>query len=87
MQVTGNGGVPAGAAAALLNVTVTGASSFSYLTIAPAGPVPLASSLNWRPGQTIANAVTTKLSPAGVISVRNASGTTHVIADVAGWYG
>lgn len=88
VQISGNGGIPANAAAALLNVTVTDGTNHSFLSIWPAGQAaPLVSSLNWAPGITIPNSVTTKLNAAGAITVRNHAGTTHVIADVAGWYG
>ncbi len=83
----GAGGVPADAAAALLNLTATGTTATSYLTVAPAGQAPLASSLNWQPGQTVPNSVTAKLGPGGAISVRNPAGNVDVIADAAGWYG
>jgi hypothetical protein len=87
VQVTG-GSVPAGAGAALMNVTVTATTDSSWLTVWPTGqPKPLASSLNWGAGQTIANAVTAKLSATGAISIGNATGSTDVIADIAGWYG
>ncbi|HVL02953.1 MAG TPA: hypothetical protein VM386_00815 [Acidimicrobiales bacterium] len=89
MPIAGNGGVPAtGATAALLNVTVTGASATGFLTVWPSGQAaPLASSLNWVAGRTIPNSVTTKLGAGGAISVRNANGDVHVIADAAGWCG
>lgn len=48
---------------------------------------PLASSLNWRAGQTTSGSVTAKLSDSGAISIRNAAGAVDVIGDVAGWYG
>ena len=88
VQIGGNGGVPATAAAALLNVTVTGGTAGSFLSVWPAGqPAPLVSSLNWVPGVTIPNSVTTKLNAAGAITIRNAEGTVDVIADTNGWYG
>jgi hypothetical protein len=88
VQVAGAGGIPSGAAAALLNVTATATTAASYLTVWPAGQAaPLASSLNWAPGATIANSVTTKLSATGRISIKNAAGNVDVIADTAGWYG
>jgi hypothetical protein len=87
VQVTGRA-TPATATAVLLNVTVTSTTAGSFLTIWPAGETaPLASSLNWAPGQTIPNAVTSKLGATGAISVKNAAGDAHVLADVAGWYG
>ncbi len=82
------GEVPADAAGVLLNVTVTATTDSSNLRIYPTGlPVPTVSSLNWRPGWTIANAVTAKVGDSGQIDIFNNRGTTHVIADLAGWYG
>ncbi len=87
VQVTGAGGVPADATAVLLNVTVTGTTTPSFLTIWPAGqPAALASSLNWAAGDTIPNAVTAKLSTTGALTVKIDNGTAHVIADTAGRY-
>jgi hypothetical protein len=88
VKLTGVGGVPTNAAAVLLNVTVTGTTASSVLTIWPAGTTrPIVSSLNWSKGLTIPNAVTAKPNASGFVSVYNAAGSTHVIADVAGWYG
>lgn len=88
VQVGGAGGVPAGAAAVLANVTATSTTAPSYLTIWPAGQAqPLASSLNWAPNRTVPNAVTAALGTSGRIAVRNEAGTVDVLVDVAGWYG
>ena len=89
LQVTGRGGVPAvGVSAVVMNVTVTGPTAFSYLTVFPAGEaLPLAANLNFVPGQTVPNLVTAKLGANGQASIYNAAGTTHIVADVAGWYG
>jgi hypothetical protein len=87
VQATGVGGVPGGADAVTLNVTVTNASAASYLTLWPTGQSrPLASSLNWAPGRTVANAVTVKVGSGGKISVFNAGGSADVIIDVVGYY-
>ncbi|MEO5680804.1 MAG: hypothetical protein ABIS47_14175 [Acidimicrobiales bacterium] len=87
IQVTGVGNIPSGAAAALLNVTATDTTATSFLTTWPAqAPAPDTSSLNWQAGQTVPNAVTSRLSAGGAISVANAAGTVDVIADTAGWY-
>ena len=88
LQVSGGaGGVPAGATAVVLNVTVTQATAFSYLTVYPADTSrPLASNINFVSGDTRPNAVTVRLSPDGKIKLYNHAGATHVIADVAGWY-
>ncbi|MEO5679957.1 MAG: PQQ-dependent sugar dehydrogenase [Acidimicrobiales bacterium] len=88
VAVAGTGGMPADAGAALLNVTATGSTATSFLTIWPTGQsAPDASSLNWEPGQTIPNSVTAKVGTGGSVTIRNAAGDVHVIADTSGWYG
>jgi streptogramin lyase len=87
VTVAGAGGVPADATAVVLNVTVTEPTAASFLTIWPTGDVrPIASSLNWAPGQTIPNQVTVGVGTGGAVSVFNNAGTAHVIMDVAGYY-
>ncbi len=88
MVVVGRGGVPAtGVGAVALNVTVTEPSAASYLTVWPTGaPRPLASNLNFSAGQTVANAVITKVGANGSISIFDNSGATHVVVDVLGWF-
>ncbi|MEU4713110.1 right-handed parallel beta-helix repeat-containing protein [Micromonospora purpureochromogenes] len=87
-QVDLSGKLPAGATAAILNVTVTRPTANGVLKVFPAGStVPVASNLNFATGQTIPNLVTVPVV-AGKVSIHNASsGTTHVIADLAGYYG
>ena len=91
VAVGGVSGIPADADAVVLNVTVTGTTGSSFLTLWPAGQAkPTASSLNWTPGRTIPNAVTVKLGTGGVnagkVSVFNLAGNADVIIDVAGYY-
>ncbi|MEV4119485.1 hypothetical protein [Micromonospora sp. NPDC049645] len=83
-----SGRLPADATAAILNVTVTGPTTAGVLTVYPDGsPVPLASNLNFVARQTIPNLVVVPVV-AGKVVVRNASsGTTHVVADLAGYFG
>ena len=60
--------MPANAAAAVLNVTVTGATGGGYVTAWPCGePQPNASSLNYTAGATVPNAVVVKLGTAGKV--------------------
>jgi hypothetical protein len=93
LPVAGQGGVPAANAtvpptAVVLNVTVTNPTAASFLTAWPAGaPQPLASDLNYGPGQTVPNLVVVKLGANGAIDLFNAFGTADVIVDVVGWYG
>lgn len=88
VHVLGNQGVPTmGVSGAVVNLTVTDPSASSYLTVsAPPNPRPLASNLNFLPGQTVANRVVVPVSPAGDITVFNLSGWVDVVVDLAGWY-
>jgi hypothetical protein len=87
VRVAGAAGVPADADAVVLNATVTRTTTASHLTIWPSGEArPTASSINWDPGWTIANAVTVKVGGAGSVSVYNAQGATDVVLDVVGYY-
>jgi hypothetical protein len=88
LQVTGHSNVPAnGVAAVVLNVTVTGPTYDSYLTVYPHDrPRPTASNLNYSPGWTGANLVTVSIDAGGMVDFYNHSGSVHVIADVVGYY-
>ena len=87
VTVAGVAGVPGDATAVVVNVTVTGGTAGSYLTVHPTGqPRPTASSLNWGPGQTVANAVTARVGAGGTVSVYNTLGSVDVIIDVVGSY-
>jgi len=90
VDVTGGAsGVPAtGVSAVVINTTGTQATNFTYLAVYPSGgPRPLASNLNFGPGQDVPNLVTVKVGGDGNVKVYNAAGETHVIFDVVGWYG
>ncbi|MGN9893261.1 hypothetical protein [Micromonospora sp. L31] len=82
-----SGRLPAGATAAVLNVTVTRPRANGVLKVFPYGlAVPTASNLNFVTGQTIPNLVTVPVVN-GQVSLHNqSSGTTHVVADLAGWF-
>jgi hypothetical protein len=89
LQVAGRGGVPSiGAGAVVMNVTVTQPSWDGNVVAYPkGGDFPLASNLNFAPGQTIPNLVTVKLGSDGQVTLtNNSTGTVHLIADVAGYY-
>lgn len=86
LQVTDRAGVPAGASSAVVNVTVTAPAGPGFLTAYPCGqPTPNASSLNYAGGQTVANAVVTKLSTDGKVCLFT-SASTQLIADVGGYF-
>ncbi|MFI7603566.1 NosD domain-containing protein [Micromonospora sp. NPDC049366] len=80
--------LPGDATAAILNVTVTQPTTAGVLTLYPDGAaLPVASNLNFVAGQTIPNLVTVPVVR-GKVALRNSSsGTTHVVADLAGYYG
>ena len=62
-------------------------SSFSYLTVFAAGTErPATSNLNLNPFLTTANLVIASVGTNGSISIYNASGTTHLLADITGYY-
>lgn len=86
LQVAGANGIPGGATAVIMNVTVTGPTTGSHLTVFPDGvPMPKASNLNFFAGMTVPNLVMVKLGTGGRVQLYNNSGATHVIADVAGY--
>jgi hypothetical protein len=89
LPVLGKGGVPqTGVSAVVLNITATAPTGVSFLTAWPAGVGrPLASNLNYTPGQTVPNLVMVKVGDGGVVDLYNNAGTVDLIADVAGWYG
>jgi uncharacterized protein (DUF1501 family) len=87
LQVAGRGGVSAGPQAVALNVTVTGPTAGSYLTVWPSGePQPYASSVNMAPGQTVPNMVMTRVGTNGMVSIYNNAGSTDIIVDVLGCF-
>ena len=89
VTLTGHGGVPAtGVSAVVLNVTVTGPTAPGYLTAYPGGgSPPTASNLNFVAGQTVPNLVIVPVGAGGQVSLFNGSGgSTHVVADVFGYY-
>jgi len=88
LQVGGRGGVPAGAAAVVMNTTAVESTAPSYLMLFPgdADKPANASNLNFVTGQIIPNLVTVGLSPTGTISIYNNSSSVHVLGDVTGYY-
>ncbi|HXY40135.1 MAG TPA: S8 family serine peptidase, partial [Vicinamibacteria bacterium] len=83
-------GVPAGATAVALNVTVTGGAALGDLRLFPSDvALPPASTINFAAGQTRANNALVPASADGSVSitVRNDStGPVHLILDVTGYF-
>ncbi|WP_406199369.1 hypothetical protein OH807_16735 [Kitasatospora sp. NBC_01560] len=89
LQVAGRAGLPqSGVKAVVLNTTVTEPQSAGFLTAWPSGtPRPDSSNLNWTAGQTLPNHVVVPVGADGRVNLRNAAGgTSHLIADVFGYY-
>jgi hypothetical protein len=86
LPVGGRAGVPGGASSVVLNVTATNTGGAGYVTVYPCGALqPTASNLNFVPGQTIANAVVSKLGTNGRVCFF-AAVPTHLIVDVGGHF-
>jgi len=86
--VAGFAGVPGtGAGSVVMNVTATEPTADSYLTVYPDGTaLPLASNLNYGPGQTVPNLVIGRLGPNGYARAYNRWGSVHVVVDVSGYF-
>ena len=77
-----------GISAVVFNVTVTGPSMASYVTLWPDGPPrPPISDLNFTAGETVPNLVVVKLGNSSKIDIYNALGQTDLIMDLVGYYG
>jgi hypothetical protein len=88
VQISGRGGVPAGATAVALNLTgvppATGPRAAGYLTAYGCGERPGTSTLNVAVGATVANAAIVPLAADGTLCIYN-SAPTEVLLDVTGW--
>ncbi|KOY59243.1 PKD domain-containing protein [Streptomyces sp. XY332] len=77
----------AGASAVVLNVTVTGATEDTHLSVWPSGqPRPVTSNVNVKAGGTSANTVTVPVGADGKISAQLNSGKAALIVDYVGHY-
>ncbi|MEW2306465.1 S53 family peptidase [Streptomyces sp. NPDC006655] len=88
VKVEGAGGIPSsGVTAVVLNLTVTGTTGAGSLTAwADGTSKPSTSNLDWTgASQTIAASATVKVAGDGVVDLATSS-TTHLIADVQGYY-
>ena len=88
VKVAGVGGTPgSGISAVVLNVTAVAPSAGSFLTVYPSGVGrPVASNLNFGPGENIPNLVSVKVGPDGNVVVYNDQGDVDVLFDVVGWF-
>lgn len=88
LPVRGVDGVPSDATAVVVNLTATGGTAATHITLYPSdvGP-PLASNLNVAAGQTKAVLAVVRIGADGTIKLRNNSGSVHLILDVAAFHG
>jgi hypothetical protein len=87
VQATGADGVPgSGVSAVVLNVTAVDQSTNGFFTVFPQGSaLPLASNLNWTPGDTVPNRVVVPVGPTGQVSIYNGLGSADAVVDVNGY--
>jgi len=79
-------GVPPGAIAAAMNVTVVSPAAAGFVTVFPCDEaMPTASNLNYGPGQTVPNGVVSKLGASGNVCIYN-SAALEFIVDLTGTF-
>ncbi len=82
LQVAGEGGVPADASAALLNIAAAQATATGFVVAWPCGSAePTAASLNYVPGKPTSNSTIVKLGDDGKVCLRSST-PTDLIVDV-----
>jgi len=85
LTVAGRGGVPNDAGAVMLNVTAVSPGAPGFLTVFPcANTMPLASSVNYGPGDVVANAVLAKIGAGGKVCIYSLA-AIDIVVDVTGY--
>jgi hypothetical protein len=89
--LTGLCGLPVGADAVSLNITVTATGAqtpFGFVSVWPAGTTePTVSTLNWSTANdTVSNAAIVPLNGSGQIRLRSGNNSSHVIVDINGYF-
>jgi hypothetical protein len=90
LVVAGTGPVPFPGRVVVLNVTAIAGTSGTDVRVYPTptdSTVPNASNVNPSRGQTVPNTVLASVGRNGAVRLRNASGDTHLIVDLSGWFG
>jgi hypothetical protein len=86
LQVGGRLGIPASIKAAVLNITVTDATAAGFITVyACSGGRPLASTLNYGVGTTVANLAIAPTTSDGQVCIYTQT-ATNLIVDVSGYH-
>ncbi|MER7461417.1 PKD domain-containing protein [Streptomyces sp. NPDC097981] len=88
LKIGGNGGIPAGVTAVVLNVTVTNTTSGGHVTaFADGDDKPSTSNVNFVPGQTVPNLVIVPVGENGYVNLYNGGWeSVDLIADVTGYF-
>ena len=85
VQVTGRMGIPADAAAVMLNVTAVTPAGPGFLTAYPCGTnPPLTASVNYVAGQIVPNAALSQVGAGGKVCIYTLA-ASHVVVDVTGY--
>lgn len=85
--VAGTHGVPAGAEAAVLDITASGTRADGYLTAYPDGAAnPGIRDADWAAGQTVTGLAVVPLNDGKVVLNNSSNGSADVTADLAGYY-
>jgi len=87
--MVGSCGIPAEADAIAVNIAVTQPTALGHVVIYPLGvALPMTSTINYSAGQTRANNAIVQVGTNGSIAATcgQASGTTHFIIDVIGYF-
>jgi hypothetical protein len=89
LAMRGQSGIPADATAVWLNLTVADPTAATVLTAypGPCGTPPLSSNVNARPQHSTASSVLVGIGSDGSVCVLTFSGNSHIVVDVAGWFG
>ena len=86
LPIGGRLGVPPTIRAAVLNITVTGSAGTGFVTVYPCGsPRPVASTLNYGLGSTVANMAIATTSPDGKVCIYTQR-AVHLIVDLSGYH-
>lgn len=76
-----------GVTAVVVNVTATGGTARSFVTVYPDGSGrPGSSSVNFTAGETIANLVMVPVGADGKVDFYNSAGSVNLVADLSGYY-
>lgn len=87
VQVTGVGGVPAGATAVVINLTAVGATRTTYVdAFATGSPRPAVSNLNVSGAAAVAGLAVVPIGAGGRISLFNHAGSVNLVGDIDGYF-